>query len=116
MLLRRVCTCCNETQKIDSWLKQINETRSHKAYSLLTVFVVCQLLLCGTLGQEVLFKLWFQRRDGKPCVFEHVFLGISVAFGIGFIHFRAELDNYGLNFEAQKQPHNISQPHILIIF
>jgi len=89
LLLRRVCTCGNETQKIDSWLKQINETRSHKAYSLLTVFVVCQLLLCGALGQEVLFKLWFQRRDGKPCVFEHVFLGISVAFGIGFIMFHS---------------------------
>ena len=28
--------------------------------------------------QEVLFKLWFQRRDGKPCVFEHVFLGALV--------------------------------------
>jgi len=25
--------------------------------------------------KEVLFRLWFQRRDGKPCVFEHIFLG-----------------------------------------
>ncbi|CAJ1399163.1 unnamed protein product [Effrenium voratum] len=62
-----------EFQAIDDFLEQVTRTAvMRRAFKHITKSLP---ILLTRPWKEVLFKLWFQRRDGKPCVFEHVFLG-----------------------------------------
>mmetsp|Transcript_40307 Transcript_40307/g.93422 ORF Transcript_40307/g.93422 Transcript_40307/m.93422 type:complete len:742 (+) Transcript_40307:56-2281(+) len=62
-----------EFAAIDEFLEQVTRTSvMRRAFRHITKTLPVVLT---RPWKEVLFKLWFQRRDGKPCVFEHVFLG-----------------------------------------
>jgi len=62
-----------EFAAIDDFLEQVTRTSvMRRAFRHITKTLP---VLLTRPWKEVLFKLWFQRRDGKPCVFEHVFLG-----------------------------------------
>ncbi|CAK9096452.1 unnamed protein product [Durusdinium trenchii] len=62
-----------EFNAIDEFLEQVTRTSvMRRAFRHITKTLP---IVLTRPWKEVLFKLWFQRRDGKPCVFEHVFLG-----------------------------------------
>lgn len=62
-----------EFSAIDEFLEQVTRTSvMRRAFRHITKTLP---IVLTRQWKEVLFKLWFQRRDGKPCVFEHVFLG-----------------------------------------
>jgi len=62
-----------EFTAIDEFLEQVTRTSvMRRAFRHITKTLP---IVLTRQWKEVLFKLWFQRRDGKPCVFEHVFLG-----------------------------------------
>eukprot|EP00931_Biecheleriopsis_adriatica_P066502 TRINITY_DN40845_c0_g1_i1.p1 TRINITY_DN40845_c0_g1~~TRINITY_DN40845_c0_g1_i1.p1 ORF type:complete len:780 (+),score=145.96 TRINITY_DN40845_c0_g1_i1:53-2392(+) len=63
----------SEQAAIDEFLEQVTRTAVMRcAFRHITNFLPSVL---KSSWKDVLFKLWFQRRNGKPCVFEHIFLG-----------------------------------------